>query len=592
MGEDPDPNANALIEQLREELGASIEWRQKLEEESQATLARLKAESEASLEKLSKELESVRSNKKKRVKIDDIPQFTLVSSDESEGEDAGEGSRGDEEQSDGNPHPMASAPKLVAYESRDGFAESPFVEEIAKVRIPAKLSIPSFPKMYDGTTDPQDHVGLYKLNMWQLSILWELIEPTMCTIASFSSLVNKFYQQFATSRELDKQSTDLYRIVQKQNETTRQYWDRFNREIVSIKTCDHSTAIEAFCKGLNYRSSWKPRRSNVNSISEPKAGESSSWPAIEYHLDINSYGFDTDIVGVVNALKDIGQPVRWPRKSDKPDHQKDKSRWCEYHGDHGHRTDECNSLKREVAWLPKRGYLKDLLGKKGKGPEVKQEALPGPPASPTPGVVIQAISRGSSINGLTYSNTKRIARVGTSPSSIPQTYPSSDEKKLDDMAILFDESRFNEPEHHDCLVISLHVGQCKMKRVLVDNGNSAYIIFKDALDQAGFKESDITKRSIVLIGFNGEPMNSLAEIQLPTLLKGINMMHKFYVIDCKIAYNVIVGTPWIHKMKAISYTYHQLLKFPSQWGVAVAEGDRKQARECYQLALKPHGPTI
>uniref|UniRef100_A0A803MMZ7 Reverse transcriptase/retrotransposon-derived protein RNase H-like domain-containing protein n=1 Tax=Chenopodium quinoa TaxID=63459 RepID=A0A803MMZ7_CHEQI len=209
MGEDPDPNANALIEQLREEPKASIERRQKLEEESQATLARLKAESEASFEKLPKELESVRSNKKKRVKIDDIPQFTMVSSDESEGEDAGEGSRDDEEQSGGNSNPMArevavikaqnrkmmkllnclpGAPIPVAYESRDGFAESPFVEEIAK-------------------------------------------------------------------------------------------------------------------------SSWQQRRNNVNNISEPKAGESSSWPAIEYHLDINSYGFDTDIVGVVNSLKDIGQPL-------------------------------------------------------------------------------------------------------------------------------------------------------------------------------------------------------------------------------------------------------------------------------------------
>ncbi|XP_021733292.1 uncharacterized protein LOC110700112 [Chenopodium quinoa] len=374
--------------------------------------------------------------------------------------------------------------------------------------------------------------------MWQLSIPWELIEPTMCqsfgatlsgpalqwlinlkpgTIANFSSLVNKFYQQFATSRELDKQSSDLYRIVQKQNETTRQYWDRFNRKMVSIKNYDHSTAIEAFRKGLNYRS--------------------------EYHPDISSYGFDTDIVGVVNALKDIGQPVRWPRKSDKPDHQKDKSRRCEYHGDHGHRTDECNSLKREVSWLLKRGYLKDLLGKKGKGPEIKRETLPGPAASPTPGVMIHAISRGSSIRRLTYSNAKRIARVGTSASSIPQTYPSSEEKKLDDMAILFDDSRFNEPEHHDCLLISLHVGHCKMKRVLVDNGSSTNIIFKDALDQAGFKESDITKRSTVLVGFNGEPMNFLGEIQLPTLLKGINMMYKFYVIDCKTAYNVIVGIP-------------------------------------------------
>ncbi|XP_021756133.1 uncharacterized protein LOC110721303 [Chenopodium quinoa] len=191
-------------------------------------------------------------------------------------------------------------------------------------------------------------------------------------------------------------------------------------------------------------------------------GEGSSRPEPEDHPDINSYSFDTYIVGVINALKEIGQPVRWPRKSGKSDHQKDKSRWCEYHGDHGHRTDEFNGLKREVAWLLKKGYLKDLLGKKRKGPEVKKEALPGPPASPPPSVVISAISGGSSISELTFSHAKKIARVGTSASSIPQTYPSREEKSLDEMKIVFGESRFNEPEHHDCLVISLHVGHCKM----------------------------------------------------------------------------------------------------------------------------------
>ena len=110
---------------------------------------------------------------------------------------------------------LPGAPKPVAYESRDGFAESPFVEEIAKVKIPTKLNIQPFPKLYNGNTDPQDHVAQYKQKMWQLSIPWELIEPTMCksfgatlsgpalqwlinlkfgSINSFSSLVNKFYQ--------------------------------------------------------------------------------------------------------------------------------------------------------------------------------------------------------------------------------------------------------------------------------------------------------------------------------------------------------------------------------------------------------------
>ncbi|XP_021715146.1 uncharacterized protein LOC110683100 [Chenopodium quinoa] len=233
-------------------------------------------------------------------------------------------------------------------------------------------------------------------------------------------------------------------------------------------------------------------------------GEGSSRPEPEDHPNINSYGFDTDIVGVVNALKEIGQPIR---------------------------TDESNGLKREVGRLLKNSYLKDFLSKKGKGSEVKREALQSPPASPSPNVVIGAISEGYNISGMTYSNAKKIARVGMSASSIPQTYPSREEKVLDEMKIIFDERRFNEPEHHDCLVISLHVGHCKMKRVLVDNGSSTNIIFRNALNQAGFRESDINKRSTVLVGFNGEAMNPLGEIQLPTFLKGVNTMHKIYAVD-------------------------------------------------------------
>lgn len=57
---------------------------------------------------------------------------------------------------------LPGAPKPVAYETPDGFAELPFVESIARVRIPEKLNIPVFPKLYDGTSDPQDHVAQYK----------------------------------------------------------------------------------------------------------------------------------------------------------------------------------------------------------------------------------------------------------------------------------------------------------------------------------------------------------------------------------------------------------------------------------------------
>ncbi|KAI3719999.1 hypothetical protein L6452_20906 [Arctium lappa] len=83
----------------------------------------------------------------------------------------------------------------------------------------------------------------------------------------------------------------------------------------------------------------------------------------------------------------------------------------------------------------------------------------------------------------------------------------------------------------------------------------------------------------------------MGEITLPVYAKGINRQTKFNVVNCSSAYNVILGRPWIHDMKAVPSIYHQTLKFPTQWGVHEIKGKRKVARECYKVSLKPPKQT-
>ena len=160
------------------------------------------------------------------------------------------------------------------------------------------------------------------------------------------------------------------------------------------------------------------------------------------------------------------------------------------------------------------------------------------------------------------------------------------------MEITFDGRDLAEENHHDSLVISLHISNCLMTRVMVDNGSSANIIFKDALDSMGLREADIIKTPKVLVGFSGETKHTLGEVNLVTSAAGINMTSRFNVVDCPSAYNVILGTSWIHKTKVIPSTYHQVIKFPSPWGVLAIEGDRKIVRDCYKRTLKPKPSSI
>ncbi|KAK0605617.1 hypothetical protein LWI29_028914 [Acer saccharum] len=99
-------------------------------------------------------------------------------------------------------------------------------------------------------------------------------------------------------------------------------------------------------------------------------------------------------------------------------------------------------------------------------------------------------------------------------------------------------------------------------------------------------ESKLSRRTTMLTGFSGEQKSTLGEIVLPVYAEGVNLYINFLVLDCQSPYNAILGRPWIHELKAIPSTYHQLIKFPTKWGVKEIKGEQRAARECYQNGFK------
>ncbi|KAL0745136.1 hypothetical protein Bca101_100993 [Brassica carinata] len=130
----------------------------------------------------------------------------------------------------------------------DSYADTPFVEDIASVEMPRKYSFPSI-KMYDGTGDPDDHIARYKQRMLAVALPKESREATM-SISSFAGLSDKFVEQFASSRSLEKTSDGLYVILQHRVEPLRDYIARFNQEKMAVPECSIPTAIFALKRGL------------------------------------------------------------------------------------------------------------------------------------------------------------------------------------------------------------------------------------------------------------------------------------------------------------------------------------------------------
>ena len=55
----------------------------------------------------------------------------------------------------------------------------------------------------------------------------------------------------------------------------------------------------------------------------------------------------------------------------------------------------------------------------------------------------------------------------------------------------------------------------------------------------------------------------------------------FLVVDCSSSYNAIIGRPTLNSWKAVTSTYHLLVKFPTEYGIGQAQGDQLAAKECY-----------
>ena len=100
------------------------------------------------------------------------------------------------------------------------------------------------------------------------------------------------------------------------------------------------------------------------------------------------------------------------------------------------------------------------------------------------------------------------------------------------------------------------IANCRIKRIVVDNGSSTNVIFLNALKDMNLDEAHMHHRSTVLVKFSGEKKLTLGDITLPVYVAGIDLHITFVVLDNTSAYNVILGRPWIHEMRAVPSTFH------------------------------------
>ncbi|XP_065619746.1 uncharacterized protein LOC136063370 [Quercus suber] len=258
--------------------------------------------------------------------------------------------------------------------------------------------------------------------------------------------------------------------------------------------------------------------------------------------------------------------LKWPEKMKGDPNKRNRNKYCRFHRDHGHDTDKCFDLKQQIENLIRQGKLRNFLGRDHKDEKLKAKVE----ESSLPPLEEIRIILGGSPTGQS-SKSKKTYLKAVQNVQLSGRLPS--ERTTDEQAMTFtdeDAERIHHP-HDDAIVITLLIADYKTRRVLIDNGSSADILYYPTSQQMRLGRDRLRQASSSLVGFGGMKIQPVGSISLPVTveayLQQVTKKVNFLVVDCSSSYNAITGRPTLNRWKAVTSTYHLSVKFPTEHGV-------------------------
>ena len=124
-----------------------------------------------------------------------------------------------------------------------------------------------------------------------------------------------------------------------------------------------------------------------------------------------------------------------------------------------------------------------------------------------------------------------------------------------------------------------------MHRVLVGPGNAT-----DLLQLLSFRKMNISLDRLssagrILSGFNEATIVIISDITLPVIAGSVVQQALFSIVEDLGPYNAIVGQAWLHVMKAVPSTYHQMISYLTSVRKIDLLSSKLAAQQYYQLSV-------
>ncbi|XP_056696908.1 uncharacterized protein [Spinacia oleracea] len=547
--------------------------------------------------------------------------------------------------------------KRIMTPTSSPFSDELIMEEIPKVRLPAHLTYSGItdPRDHVISYEQQMFLSPYSEACWckyfpttltGVAGEWFRSLPKG-SIKSWRKLKKRFCTQFVSNNRPERTTAELTSIQQERDESLREFMARFMKESTNIPNLQPDVAIfalkhalqegkfrdelsmknpsriadvlqmadafirtEEFNKAAARLKGSSDPRDTKNTQSKPEGSSRKGKEKVgAREMSPKKDGRRGELQPKYTNYTPLALPrkeifslnrndEKWklPGKLKSNPARRNKNKWCEFHDDFGHHTEECNSLKDNIEDLVRRGYLKQYLldrrEEKEKAASGKQHEQPQKRVYEATGHKkndILVVFGGQKSGQASKKHLRALShRVNFSAVGDNQPHPPN-------MTFTADDCFGVQYKHDDPLVISMDLNNHNVHRVLVDGGSAVNIIFRNCFEQLILEEPEeaLTKVSYPLIGFNGSAAIPRGKITLPVTVgegqAAKTLRDEFLVMDCDSVYNVIMGRTMIHKMQAVPSTYHQLMIYVSDAGFAERiRGDQEVARRtCHTAVRKP-----
>ncbi|GJV03553.1 reverse transcriptase domain-containing protein [Tanacetum coccineum] len=384
------------------------------------------------------------------------------------------------------------------------------------------------------------------------------------SIDGYKGLKAAFLAYFMQQKKYVKDPVEIHNIKQRDGETIEDFMERFKVETGRMKGAPECMRISGFMHGVNNPELTKRLNEHVPKTMEEMMtvttafirGEAAAASKKKGHLPWKSQ--DQSKRHASERRSDFRGKFKPPPPMVTPAEKRSSNKFCDFHNDKGHSTDECMQLKKQIEELVRAGKLSHLIKEIKQGRDQTKNGKKEAPA------------KDKSLAIYMIQPWQRMTRQ-----KLTQLCPGREILR----------PTANSDGTEGPLVIEAEIGGHMIHRMYIDGGSSTEILYEHCFNQLRPEiKNQMVPATTSLTGFSGETIWPLGQLRLLVTIGDADHSTKawmnFMIVRSLSPYNGIIGRPGIREIQAVPSTAHGMLKFPANGGIVTIRSTILIPAEC------------